>query len=96
MIDRGNFALQAGKSYSTPKEALLLNGKFVIAQLSLAENAFASSKYKLGETPFVATLKEEVFCCFTSASSEFEVAKSIHARYQGSYELLRFWIGALG
>lgn len=53
-------AMQAGKSYSTPREALLLNGKFVVAQLSFCDDTSASSTFKFLETSFVASLKEEV------------------------------------
>ncbi len=52
--------LQIGKSYSTPREALLLNGKFVMAQLGNADSACSSSKFSFAETPFMATLKQEV------------------------------------
>ncbi|KAK9839549.1 hypothetical protein WJX84_009779 [Apatococcus fuscideae] len=51
---------KAGKSYSTPREALLLNGKFVIAQLSNIDAISASSKIRLAQTPFVASMREEM------------------------------------
>lgn len=46
--------------YATPREALLLNAKFVAAQLSGLDGTAAAGSTKFGELPFMASLIEEV------------------------------------
>jgi hypothetical protein len=52
--------LQVGKSYATPREALLLNAKFVAAQLGKLDNTPTAGSAKFGELPFTASLNKEV------------------------------------
>lgn len=51
---------QVGKSYATPREALLLNAKFVTAQLSGLDGTAAAGSTKFSELPFLASLIQEV------------------------------------
>ena len=51
--------LQVGKSYASAREALLLNGSFVINQLK-AFDARTGQGSSLAESPLTATLQEEV------------------------------------
>lgn len=54
------FAMQVGKSYATPREALLLNAKFVAAQLGTLDNRPTAGTPKFSELPFTASLIKEV------------------------------------
>lgn len=50
---------KVGKSYATPREALLLNAKFVTAQLSGLDGTAAAGSTKFSELPFLASLIQE-------------------------------------
>jgi hypothetical protein len=53
--------LQVGKSYATPREALLLNAKFVAAQFGKLDNKATAGSTKFSELPFTASLIKEVY-----------------------------------
>jgi hypothetical protein len=53
-------AMQVGKSYATPREALLLNAKFVSVQLGALDNKPTTGGVKFSELPFTASLIKEV------------------------------------
>jgi len=55
-----NAVAQVGKSYSSPREALFLNARFVVAQLSALDGTPAAGGVKFAELPFTATLIKEV------------------------------------
>lgn len=52
--------LQIGKSYSSAREALLLNGNFVIGQLKAHDSQHSTT---LTDSPLVIALKNEVCLC---------------------------------
>ena len=52
--------MQVGKSYATPREALLLNAKFVAAQFGKLDNKATAGSAKFSELPFTASLIKEV------------------------------------
>ena len=54
-----DIALQVGKTYSGPREALRLSGKFVLAHLLEAAKAGPD----LSSSPFVLGLHQEVTTC---------------------------------
>ena len=51
---------QVGKSYASPRTALLLNGNFVLSHLKAYDGRMGATS-SLADTPFAAALRQEVW-----------------------------------